>query len=75
MPVPCDRSEDTTAEPTPQQGTALNEAFVKCGSHEPIYPTPCTGLISVTGATPIMAGSGTGAYLGMRAAACRSPSR
>jgi hypothetical protein len=45
---------------------ALNEAFVKVASHEPIYPPTCTDLISVTGTTPIVAGSGTGAYRGIR---------
>jgi hypothetical protein len=45
---------------------ALNEAFVKAGSHEPIYPSTCTDLISVTGTTPIVAGSGTGAYRQIR---------
>ncbi len=45
---------------------ALDKAFVKAGSHAPIYPKTCTGLISVTGTTPIVAGSGTGAYRGIR---------
>jgi hypothetical protein len=45
---------------------ALNEAFVKVGNQEPIYPPTCTDLISVTGITPIVAGSGTGAYRGIR---------
>jgi hypothetical protein len=53
---------------------ALIKAFVKAGSHEPIYPKTCTDLISVTGTTPIVAGSGTGAYTGSPAAS-RSPSR
>ena len=46
--------------------TALNEAFLQVGSHEPIYPATCTDLISVTSTTPIVAGSGMGAYRGMR---------
>jgi hypothetical protein len=45
---------------------ALNNAFVKAATHEPIYPKTCTDLISVTGTTPIVAGSGTGAYRGIR---------
>jgi hypothetical protein len=45
---------------------ALDKAFVKATSHEPIYPKTCTDLISVTGTTPIVAGSGTGAYRGIR---------
>lgn len=45
---------------------ALDKAFVKAGSHAPIYPKTCTDLISVTGTTPIVAGSGTGAYRGIR---------
>src|SRR5947209_5613806 len=31
---------------------ALDKAFVKAGSHAPIYPRTCTDLISVTGTTP-----------------------
>jgi hypothetical protein len=45
---------------------AIDKAFVKAGSHTPIYPKTCTDLISVTGITPIVAGSGTGAYRGIR---------
>jgi hypothetical protein len=45
---------------------AIDKAFVKATSHEPIYPKTCTDLISVTGTTPIVAGSGTGAYRGIR---------
>jgi hypothetical protein len=45
---------------------ALDKAFVKAGSHAPIYLKTCTDLISVTGTTPIVAGSGTGAYRGIR---------
>jgi len=45
---------------------ALDKAFVKAGSHAPIYSKTCTDLISVTGTTPIVAGSGTGAYRGIR---------
>jgi hypothetical protein len=45
---------------------ALGKAFVTAASHEPIYPKTCTDLISVTGTTPIVAGSGTGAYRGIR---------
>jgi hypothetical protein len=45
---------------------AIDKAFVKATSHAPIYPKTCTDLISVTGTTPIVAGSGTGAYRGIR---------
>ena len=45
---------------------ALDKTFVKATSHEPIYPKTCTDLLSVTGTTPIVAGSGTGAYRGIR---------
>jgi hypothetical protein len=41
---------------------ALIKAFVQAASHEPVYPKTCTDLISVTGITPIVAGSGTGGY-------------
>src|SRR5262245_30504220 len=37
---------------------ALDKKFVTAASHEPIYPKTCTDLISVTGTTPIVAGSG-----------------
>jgi hypothetical protein len=45
---------------------ALDKKFVLATSHEPIYPKTCSDLISVTGTTPIVAGSGTGAYRGIR---------
>jgi hypothetical protein len=45
---------------------ALDKAFVKAGSHAPIYPKTCTDLVSVTGTTPVVAGSGIGAYRGIR---------
>jgi hypothetical protein len=45
---------------------ALDKAFVKVASHEPIYPKTCSDLMSVTRSTPIVAGSGTGAYRGIR---------
>jgi hypothetical protein len=41
---------------------ALDKKFVKSASREPVYSKTCTDLISVTGTTPIVAGSGTGAY-------------
>ena len=44
---------------------ALDKAFVKATSHEPIYPKTCSDLMSATAATPIVAGSGTGAYRGI----------
>jgi hypothetical protein len=45
---------------------ALDKAFVKAAAREPIYPKTCSDLVSVTGTTPIVAGSGTGAYRGIR---------
>ena len=45
---------------------ALDKKFVKAAAHEPVYPRTCSDLVSVTGTTPIVAGSGTGAYLGVR---------
>ena len=45
---------------------ALDKKFVKAAAHEPVYPRTSTDLITVTGTTPIVAGSGTGAYLGVR---------
>jgi hypothetical protein len=45
---------------------ALDKKFVTAAAHEPIYPNTCTDLVSVTGTTPIVAGSGTGAYRGAR---------
>jgi hypothetical protein len=45
---------------------ALDKAFVKVTSHEPIYPKTCSDLMSATKTTPIVAGSGTGAYRGIR---------
>jgi hypothetical protein len=45
---------------------ALIKAFVKAAAREPIYPKTCSDLIRVTGTTPIVAGSGTGAYRGIR---------
>lgn len=45
---------------------ALVKAFVKAAAHEPIYPKTCSDVISVTGTAPIVAGSGTGAYKGIR---------
>lgn len=44
---------------------ALDQAFVRAASHEPIYPKTCTDLIRVTETTPIVADSGTGAYRGI----------
>ena len=44
---------------------ALDKKFVKSASHEPVYPKTCTDLISVTKTSPIVAGSGTGAYRGI----------
>jgi hypothetical protein len=43
---------------------AIEKTFLKV--REPVYPNTCTDLIRVTGTTPIVAGSGTGAYRGIR---------
>src|SRR5215469_14166104 len=45
---------------------ALDKKFVTSAAHEPIYPKTCTDLVRVTGTTLIVAGSGTGAYRGIR---------
>jgi hypothetical protein len=45
---------------------ALDKKFVAVASHEPIYPATCSDHIAATGAVPIVAGSGTGAYKGVR---------
>ena len=52
---------------------ALDKAFVKATSHEPIYPTTCTDLISVTGTTPVVADPAPAPTAGS-AATSRSPS-
>jgi hypothetical protein len=67
-----DPSHNSTMELRLTQGSfalsasALNDAFVKVASREPIYPPTCTDLFSVTGPAPVVAGSGTGAYRGIR---------
>ena len=45
---------------------ALGKAFVKAAAHEPVYLKTCTDLLTVTGTTPVVAGSGTGAYRAIR---------
>ena len=45
---------------------ALYKKFVTAAAHEPVYPKTCTDVVSVTGTTPIVPGSGTGAYRGVR---------
>jgi len=45
---------------------ALDKAFIQVTTHEPIYRKTCSDLMSVTRSTPIVAGSGTGAYRGIR---------
>jgi hypothetical protein len=45
---------------------ALDKAFVAAASHEPIYPRTCSDFVRVTAATPIVAGSGTRSYRGIR---------
>ena len=43
----------------------LDRKFVKAASHEPIYPRTCSDYMNVTALTPVVAGSGTGAYQGI----------
>ena len=43
---------------------AVEKTFLKV--REPVYPKTCTDHIKVTGTTPIVAGSGTGVYTGIR---------
>ncbi len=45
---------------------ALDAAFNKVSRREPIYPKTCSDLIRVTATAPVVAGSGTGAYRGIR---------
>src|SRR5262249_46506561 len=52
---------------------ALDKKFVKAAAHEPVYPKTCSDLIRVTGTTPIVAGSGTGAYPGIRGSFALTP--
>ena len=47
---------------------ALDSAFNKVSMREPIYPKTCSDLIRVTATAPVVAGSGTGAYRGIRGA-------
>jgi hypothetical protein len=44
---------------------ALNKAFVRAASHEPIYLRTCSDFFSVTAAAPIVTRSGTGSYRGI----------
>lgn len=43
----------------------IDQEFVNGTSHEPVYPRTCSTFVSVTGAVPIVPGSGTGAYRGI----------
>jgi len=45
---------------------AADRAFVSAASHEPIYPRTCSDFISVTAPAPVVTGSGTGSYRGIR---------
>jgi hypothetical protein len=44
----------------------LFKKIIKATSHEPVYPRTCSTYINVTAATPIVPGSGTGSYRGIR---------
>jgi hypothetical protein len=44
----------------------LFKKIIKETSHEPTYPRTCSTFIHVTAATPIVPGSGTGSYRGIR---------
>ena len=40
----------------------LDKKFVSGTSHEPVFPHTCSTFVSVTGAVPVVPGSGTGSY-------------
>jgi hypothetical protein len=44
---------------------ALDRRFVMGTSHEPVFPRTCSTFVSVTGAVPVVPGSGTGLYRGI----------
>ncbi len=44
----------------------ISRKLVSAASHEPVYPGTCSTFIRVTAATPIVPGSGTGSYRGIR---------
>ena len=43
----------------------LDAKFVQGTSHEPVFPGTCSTYVSVSGAVPVVPGSGTGAYRGI----------
>ena len=45
--------------------TELDKKFVAVTTHEPIYPRTCSDYMTATATTPIVPGSGTGAYRGI----------
>ena len=45
--------------------TVLDKRFVAVTRHEPIYPRTCSDHMTATAVTPIVPGSGTGAYRGI----------
>ncbi len=45
---------------------SLEKEFVQAASQEPIYPRTCSTYLRVTAAAPIVPGSGTGTYRGIR---------
>jgi hypothetical protein len=44
----------------------LFKKIIKVTSHEPIYPRTCSTFVNVAATTPIVPGSGTGSYRGIR---------
>ena len=43
----------------------LDAKFTEATSHEPVFPRTCSTYVTVSGAVPIVPGSGTGAYRGI----------
>jgi hypothetical protein len=41
---------------------AIDKKFIAGTSHEPVFPRSCSTYVSVSGAVPIVPGSGTGTY-------------
>jgi hypothetical protein len=46
--------------------TSLIRKFTQAASHEPIYPRTCSDFFGSTASVPVVPGSGTGAYRGIR---------
>ena len=43
----------------------IDTKFTEATSHEPVFPRTCSTYVTVSGAVPIVPGSGTGAYRGI----------